>query len=1216
MTTWVLRAADLSSHLRWRWLLSDADGHLVADHEVDLDPASAEHEAFDDLDGYLRRNAAPDDRVATEAEIVDWLGEWLGVAVLGQAIGHAILDSDLDTVLVDLPARAAFLLDRPLELAHVDGESLTRRGIRLVYRWPGERQVRKEPVGAELRILALFSMPSRTSVLALRRERHELAHLVRLLAKQTGKAVHIRVVQYGVTRERLRGFAEESPGWDVLHVAGHGEHGLVLLEHADGTADPVHTADLVELLRPARRRLKLAVLGTCHSGAATAAETLQRLGLAEQAERFSRRSGDGVATVGPAVGLVEAFGVAAVGMRYPVSDEFAITLTGELYRRLLGGLPVDRALGLAVPVAAGRVCADRPALSVGTPALFGSGGIGLRLNPPDREPELDPYRQRMPGFPDEPTRFVGRTQLLIDASTALAPRSDRTGVLLLGMAGAGKSTAAVELAYQHENGFGGLAWWRAPERETAPGEALGLLADALEAQLPRFRMTEALGSAATFQQFLPRLAALLRDEVVLLVLDNLETLLSRNGSWRDPQWTDLVDVLTGHRGASRVVLTSRVTPAGLGTERVAVLPVHALSLAESALLARELPNLKALLDGDSGQRTLVREVINVVQGHPGLLELADAAATDPGRLRDRLDMAHAAATVRGEPLDSFFATGSSDLDPGQFLRALTSWTTGTLADLPEPARRLAELLACLEEDDRQSGIVAALWPRLWEPGEAVPLAEPLALLRDAALVHPDPDRRIIRYTLHPGVAEAIRSEVPAAQQSTLDDLIGALWWAICQDRMERENQGTSTTEVVHAALAAVPYLVRLARWGEVAKILHHVLGRDRSPGTAVRLLGHLDLCLAQELDPADRLLCETVHAITLAAIDPAGAETRLRAVLVQADAQGRSEMAAVVAGKLADLARDHGRLTDAVELAQSRLPAAPAGSWTEASHEATLLQNLALLGRSEEALDRATTLLTHLDTLEPEPDGAPPWQVLELVLDAACRAARGQEDWAGALEFNRRIQHSEGQRGAGRHEQASTRFNEATLLARLGRRKEAERLLRHCQQVFQDFGDLTQLGRVFSARAQLERTRRRPERAIDLEQLALRYVYQRAEVHSIAVCHHNLAGHLSAANRKPATAIAHLLAATLLWHTTGHESARDALENLCRLVPRPAGAVLPQDFDELVARVAVVPGVRFGQVFAGLLPVAADREALLREIADFAERYLLLGNGIRPEESG
>ena len=89
------------------------------------------------------------------------------------------------------------------------------------------------------------------------------------------------------------------------------------------------------------------------------------------------------------------------------------------------------------------------------------------------------------------------------------------------------------------------------------------------------------------------------DSGVLLVLDNLETLLTADGTWRDPRWGQLVAALTGHDGESRVILTSRTAPAGLGAAvpggppPVVTLPVHALSLEEAVALARELPTICA-----------------------------------------------------------------------------------------------------------------------------------------------------------------------------------------------------------------------------------------------------------------------------------------------------------------------------------------------------------------------------------------------------------------------------------------------------------------------------------------------------------------------------------------------------------------------------------------------------------------------------------------------
>ena len=56
----------------------------------------------------------------------------------------------------------------------------------------------------------------------------------------------------------VEGLAESGDGWDVLHLSGHGGAGEFLLGRADGSPDPVSTAELIKLLRPLLPRLKLA----------------------------------------------------------------------------------------------------------------------------------------------------------------------------------------------------------------------------------------------------------------------------------------------------------------------------------------------------------------------------------------------------------------------------------------------------------------------------------------------------------------------------------------------------------------------------------------------------------------------------------------------------------------------------------------------------------------------------------------------------------------------------------------------------------------------------------------------------------------------------------------------------------------------------------------------------------------------------------------------
>src|ERR671916_2044904 len=165
-----------------------------------------------------------------------------------------------------------------------------------------------------------------------------------------------------------------------------------------------------------------------------------------------------------------------------------------------------------------------------------------------------------------------------------------------------------------------------------------------------------------------------------------------------------------------MIQTSRIMPAGLNPDTVLIRPVHALSRDESLLLVGELPNLRALLHS----ATLGRCVLTLAQGHPTLLELADAAAVNPPRLAYQL--AEIEAAVDGAaPLAAFLTEGHTRLDAEQLLQIFTVWTTHVAATAPAPARLLLQALCRIEETDRNTAIVSASWAALWrgldQPGE-------------------------------------------------------------------------------------------------------------------------------------------------------------------------------------------------------------------------------------------------------------------------------------------------------------------------------------------------------------------------------------------------------------------------------------------------------------------------------------------------------------------
>ena len=82
-----------------------------------------------------------------------------------------------------------------------------------------------------------------------------------------------------------------------------------------------------------------------------------------------------------AAALVDRLDCAVLGMRFPVVDDFAIALNRELYGLLIGqGQPLAAAVGIALPdLVAGPATPACPALSAGTPALFGARAVDLVL---------------------------------------------------------------------------------------------------------------------------------------------------------------------------------------------------------------------------------------------------------------------------------------------------------------------------------------------------------------------------------------------------------------------------------------------------------------------------------------------------------------------------------------------------------------------------------------------------------------------------------------------------------------------------------------------------------------------------------------------------------------------------------------------------------------------------------------------------------------------
>ena len=1242
-----LSLTDYQDETRWRWVLNDANGNFLADHEVSLDRSAKEYSGFAFLPDYLKYYQLP---TVTMETLLEEVGQWMGQQVFGGLL-EALSDEmtyPATVVQVHIPSEAQDLLFRPFELAYLDGEPFAQCGIRFVYELVDEqtkgrkgRKSKKGKPGNELRVLAVFSLPSQASPLNLRRERYGLAQLVDQLRQTRGTAVTLRVIQYGATRQTLKDALRQGGGWDMIHLSGHGLSGHLMLEDSEGKPDVIQADELAKLLRPTRRRVKLLTLSACLSGAGSLQQARVMLGLSSETLRTGSvyaQSAQETRLPSLAQKLSQALGCAALAMRYPVGDSFATQLALKLYESLFNDQQsLPNALQIALDRALSAEYAQSTPLSPVTPILFGTQATDLRLTPP-----LAPGQHEVPttgllNFPPEPERFVGRVLPMLRASQGLAPRSRYNGVLFYGMAGAGKTSCSLELAYRHETGrFLGYVWFKAPDEGHDIHGTLANFLQSIENQLDleqRGILTAHLNDPQDFdfsRRTLPRLQGMLRQHATLIVIDNIESLLTQSGDWRDPKWGILIDALLTRTGASRLVFTSRRLPTALTQHpRLLRLSIHALSLGESVLLARELEHLRTLFADETG-RPLLQHTLNMAQGHPKLLELADKMAAD-GQL--------AALTPDSTPtdnqrLDAFFRTGESQQSAEDFIATLRYWTTTLTATLPPTAHLLFHFLCRLEEEDRLSNIIKGNWEgfagRLkgTTPAAVTALNQPnlaldssLAALTNVGLI----ESRVIElnsdqspiiiiedgsnlqspvsfFRIHPAIAETERDQADAVVLSACDIELDNYWGSLWQYGIKTEMEG-GTRRVVISARRAAPYLLRRERWQAAGTLLERIIERDQTPATLAFALPLLRQ-IAAATQGTDLRMTGNLAKALLRAGRYVEAEQLLRDTMAQSVAQGDYRLASATAGQLGDLLWMMAHYDEALDVVGKKADytlRAGFGPWSQLSTEGQRLQILCVLGRYDEVLKEVNALRPQLAALPDKSavaESADPWNVRETMLGTGCVAAQQLEKWQRALDLNAEILAYQQKRGADEVKVARTRFNDYAPLLRLCRYGDVRALLMHCRAVFEKNHEIASLGQVLGALGDLEYQMGNRAVAVQFSQSALRYTYQAGEPEACAISHNNLAVSLEQTGATANLVLAHRLATCIIGLQTQSGALTRRINNLANS-PMPAS---PPTFDEVVATVELTSSVRFRELFARLPKRAPNGDAAMAAVWGMAKK--------------
>jgi len=1221
-----LEVSEYENPDHWLWRLKDAAGNFIASHQVDLaeqpkDPECG-YRGYCDLPVYLDRYRV----IADEKMLLDRVGRWMGEHVLGglraKLTEHLDAAGEMLPVRLVVPESARDLVLQPLELAWLtDGKSLAEAGARLIWQREGQEAAKhpKESAGP-LRVLGVFSLPTDVSPLNLRKERVAFQRILHTIGATKGVAIETRIVQYGTTLAALEEIVNDGPGWDLVHFSCHGTQGALLLEDATGEGQLIPGGELRSLLAPIRPRLKLVILSACWSGAGmTLAQARETLHLPRGPEEALPAGGTGAATAGATIlpslaeQLSSELDCAVLAMRYPVGDQFAIDLTSDLFQELLDRKqPLPRALQRALNKSLRSGKGDTaPTLSRITPMLYGASAGQLKFAPPKGKPDFELPVTGLQSFPKPPEHFVGRVGPMLRASQALAPESGKAGVLFHGMAGGGKTACAVELAHLHENGrFQGFVWFKCPDDGEDIQNALLDCLDAMANQLgqPPGAFIGNVDDPGRFREAtVPRLKSLFEKSAILVVIDNMESLLTAEGKWLDEKWGDFMSALLDHGGLSRAVLTSRRVPAGLS--HVLVENITALSLSESLLLARELPNLRALLDGGEDRIGLIRNALEVIQGHPKLLEFAEQLAADPAKFNEMVEKARQAALDGGAPLGAFFESGESNQKLKDFTAALKNWTTGLVATLTPTARLAFWFLCRLEHEDRLLGIIQANWQDFLNraapdcPEAKAALSEPDGSLESAldsvvasGLVARESHGHAVIFLIHPGVAEAGCSSAPSqAIANAADWELGNFYIRLYFDAAKKEMDGAGGV-LVAAARNGVPYLMRTAQWTKTGTLLQEMLYRDSSPAILFWSLPLLRRIAEATRETSEGRENAGMLALTLLQASRYDeAERLLEENISSYEATNEWRGAAAATGALVNLLMARGRLPEALTMVEKKMALserAGLGPWSQLLTECQKLQILNAMRRYQTVLETVhekRKQMEHLTTTRADSETVEPWHVREAILHTGCVSALGLEEWETALELNSEMFKCRVQRSADEFALACIRFNDYGPLLRLRRLAEARELLEKCQTTFEQARSVEALGKVYSAFADLEHNEGHPTGAGRFEEIALAYAYQAGNPDSCALSHSNLSHYLRGTARPALDWLAHRLAGALIRLQIGAGTSDLVLTDL---------SARPPSFDEIVDTVEEVEGIHFRDLFNSLPKTYPDGDTALAALLE------------------
>jgi hypothetical protein len=956
--------------------LLDAHGSQLAYRQTDFKTivVSRQHGLFD-LRNYLRRYVDAGKEAASVAEI----GVCIAEEVFGEEIfRHLWASQSQRTLRIQLPGAtedqnhlAAALARVPWEMARAaaDQPTLGERNLLVrVVHGRDEPATQRLALGQDecLRVLFVFAEARGSRPLAARRERRELQKLFDTeIYPQRRIVAHF--LTHGVTRERLQAQIQENGGYHIVHWSGHGHLNLLELAKPGGTKHHLSGEDLLDLFIKAGGFLpRLVFLSACHSGdilrvkdwndffaIAQGKEPGTKDALASETKDIALDAEPGY--TGTAHALLQGGVSSVVAMRYAVNDDYARDLSVEFYRALLAhAQPKTAAAALTMarqslldpkkhdPVR--YVVCDHA-----TPVLYGAEQPGLALQQ-GRSPALDTGNPRLHAIAELTTagheHFVGRTWELAGLGADFIGSTTGAEVkpvaVITGLGGMGKTALTAEALWLWESRFRWVLLYQAKPNALGFDATLYDIHLKLYAELGRYhehvksRPADAIyrtaDAALTGPERLDRLTRnlvrALRDEPILLVLDNFETNLKPQSEpgiaaellWacQDPAWDRCLSRLAAELVGtpSRVLITCRRPLAALtGTACHSVL-LGPLPSGEAALYLREHAGLRQMVfSGDAAEKALPLRLLNASRFHPLLMDRLARLATGGPALRPHLTQALTALEQSHDytQLPALFATGPGDTMELTYLNnALATSLHQLIHDTGPDARRLLWMIGVAndpvtlrllqsvwrgEDSPRQKQLrqvkqmldnLPQLPPELQEelkvmppelraridalppPGSARP--DPAPLLHHLVAVglvteeHIGPDDANPDLTCHELVRERIRAWMQGHPQDR-DDLTENTIRLAYADRLEavfKELQHQNVSTALEAGSRALVYCVQAEDWERLGDFAGEVVTSTRDPRLLAGLLPRLELAAESAPEGRPRWSCFSYLADALA----------------------------------------------------------------------------------------------------------------------------------------------------------------------------------------------------------------------------------------------------------------------------------------------------------------------------------------------------------------